>query len=58
MNISIPTGGENSPKKELPTGKTQSTIREPTQIEERAYLDHLNKEIKETTALNPVDYLP
>ena len=58
MNISIPTGGEKLPTKEAPKGKNPSTTREPTQTEERANLEHLDKEIKDTTPLNPIEFLP
>ena len=57
MNISIPTGEGNPPTKKPPTGKTPSTTREPTQTEERANLEHPDK-IKETTPLNPTEFLP
>ena len=33
-------------------------MREPTQTEERANLEHPDKEIKETTPLNPTEFLP
>ena len=49
MGIIILAGGEKSPTKELPKGKNQSTRREPTQTEERANLEHPDKDIKETT---------
>ena len=58
MNISIPAGGEKSPKKEPPKGKNPSTTREPTQAEERANLERPDKEIKETTPLNHTEILP
>ena len=34
------------------------TIREPTQMEERATLEHPHKEIKESISLNPIELLP
>ena len=58
MNITIPAGGENPPTKEPPTGKNPSTTREPTQTEERANLEHPDKKTKETTPLNPIEFLP
>ena len=59
MNISMPAGGEKPPKKERPKGKNSSTMREPTQTEERANLESPDKEeIKETTPLNPTEFLP
>ena len=58
VNISIPTGGENPPIKEAQKGKNPSAIREPTQTEERANLEHPDKEIKETTPLNLIEFLP
>ena len=58
MNISIPTGGENPPTKEALTGKNPSTTRKPTQTEERENLEQSDKEIKETTPLNPTEFQP
>ena len=58
VKINIHAGGENPPTKEPPTGKNPSTTREPTQTEERANLEHTDKEIKETTPLNPTKFLP
>ena len=58
MNISISAGGEKPPKKERPKGKNSSTMREPTQTEERANLERPDKEIKEITPLNPIEFLP
>ena len=57
-NISIPAGGEKPPTKESPKGKNPSTTRQPTQTEERANLEHPDKEIKETVPLNPIEFLP
>ena len=57
MNITIPAGGENPPTKEPTKGKNPSTMREPTQTEERANLEHPDKEVKETTPLNPIEFL-
>ena len=55
----MPAGGEKPPKKERPKGKNSSTMREPTQTEERANLESPDKEeIKETTPLNPTEFLP
>ena len=56
MNIRKLAGGDNPPTKEPPTGKDQ-TIRHPTQMEERATLEHPDKEIKETTPLSPIELL-
>ena len=58
MNISIPEGREKPPTKEPPKGKNPSTIRGPTQTEDRANLECPDKEIKETTSLNPIEFLP
>ena len=58
MNTSKPTGGENPPKKEPPTGKTQVQQENPHKQEKRATLQHPDKEIKETTPLNPTEPLP
>ena len=58
MNTSIPARGENPPTKEPPIGKIPSTIREPTQTEESTNLEHPDKEIKRTTPLNPIEFLP
>ena len=55
MNISIPAGGEKPPTKEPPKGKNPSTTRKSTQTEERANLEHPDKEIKETTSLSPTE---
>ena len=49
MNISIPAGGEKSPKKEPPKGKNPSTTKKPTQREERANLECPDKEIRDHT---------
>ena len=57
-NISIPAGGEKTPTKEPPKAKNPSTTREPTQAEERANLERPDKEIKETTPLNLIEFLP
>ena len=38
--------------------KSSSTTREPTQMEERATLQHPDKEIKEAMPLNPIELLP
>ena len=57
VNTNIPTGGENPPTKEPPTDENSSTTREPTQTEERANVEHPDKEIKETTPLNPIQFL-
>ena len=51
-------GGEKPPTKEPPKGKNPSTTRVPTQTEERANLEHADKEIKETTPVNPIEFLP
>ena len=45
----MPAGGEKPPKKERPKGKNSSTMREPTQTEERANLQHPVKEIRDHT---------
>ena len=58
MNISIPAEGEKPPIKEPPKGTNPSTTREPTQTEERANLERPDKEIKETTPLNLIEFLP
>ena len=57
-NISIPAGGGKNPIKEPSTGTNPSTTREPTQTEERANLEHPDKKTKETTPLNPIEFLP
>ena len=57
MNISILAGGEKKTIKQPTKGKNPST-RQPTQTEERANLEHPDKEIKETTPLNPIEFLP
>ena len=57
MNISILAGGEKKTIKQPTKGKNPST-RQPTQTEERANLEHPDKEIKETTPLNPTEFLP
>ena len=57
-NISILAGGEKPPTKEPPKGKNPSTTREPIQTEERTNLECPEKEIKETTPLNPIEILP
>ena len=57
MNISISAGGEKPPSKEPPNGTNSSTTREPTQTEERANLEHPDKEIKENMPLNPIEFL-
>ena len=54
----MPSGGENPPTKESPKGKNPSTTRKSTQTEERANLEHPDKEIKETTPLNPTELSP
>ena len=56
-NIPINAGGEKPPMKEPPKGKNTST-REPTQTEGRTNLDHPDKEIKEITPLNHIEFLP
>ena len=56
-NISILAGGEKPPTEEPPKSKNEST-REPTQTEERAGLEHPDKESKETTPLNHTEFLP
>ena len=58
MNISLPAGGEKPPTKEPPKGKKPSTMKQSTQTEERANLDHPDKDIKETTPLNSIELLP
>ena len=58
MNTSIPARGEKPPTREPPKGKNPSTTREPTQTEKRASLEHPHKEMKETTPLNPIEFLP
>ena len=58
MNIIITLGGEKPPTKESPKGKNPSTTRQPTQTEERANLEHPDKEIKETAPLNHIEFLP
>ena len=40
-----------------PKGRKPSTTRVPTQTKERANLEHPDKEIKETTLLNPIEFL-
>ena len=57
-NSSIPAGGEKPPTKEPPKAKNPSTTTEPTQTEERANGEHPDKENKETTPLNPTEFLP
>ena len=57
MNISIPAGGDKPKTKEPPKGKNTSITREPTQTEERAKLEYPDKEIRETTPLNPTEFL-
>ena len=52
MNISLPAGGEKPPTKEPPKGKKPSTMKQSTQTEERANLEHPDKEIKEITPQN------
>ena len=47
MTISIPAGGEKNPIKEPSTGTNPSTTREPTQTEERANLEHPDKDIRD-----------
>ena len=49
VNISIPAGGEKTPTKEPSKGKHPSTMREPTQTEERANLERPDKEIRDYT---------
>ena len=49
MNISIPAGGEKPPIKEPPKGTNPSRTTEPTQTEERANLEHPDKEIRDHT---------
>ena len=56
--MSVSAGGQNPPTKEPPKGKIPSTTREPTQTEERANLEHTDKEIKETTPQNLIEFLP
>ena len=58
MNIRIPTGGENPPTKGPPKSKNPNTTRELTQTGERATQEHPDKEIKEATPLNPIEFLP
>ena len=57
MNINIPVARENPPTKETPTGKNQSTIRESTETKGRATPKHPDKDIKETTPLNLIEFL-
>ena len=57
VHTNIPAEGENSPTKEPPMGENTSTTRQPTQTEERANLEHPDKEIKETAALIPTELL-
>ena len=57
-NISIPVGGEKPPTREPPKGKNPRKTTEPPQTEERANLEHPDKEIKETTPLKPIEFLP
>ena len=54
----MPAGGEKPPIKELPKGKNSTKTREPTQTVERANPEHPDKEIKETTPLNTIEFLP
>ena len=48
MNVSILAGREKPPTKDPPKGKNPSTPREPTQTEDRAKLEHPDKESKMT----------
>ena len=48
-NISILPGGEKPPTKEPPKGKNPSTTRDSTQTAQKANLECLDKEMKETT---------
>ena len=57
-NISIPARGKKPPTKEPPKGKNPSTTRELAQTEEKANLECPDEEIKETTPLNPIEFLP
>ena len=58
MNINIFAGREKKPTKEGPKGKNPSTMREPTQTEERASLERPHEEIKETIPLNSIEVHP
>ena len=58
VHTNKPTGGENPPKKEPPTGKTQVQQENPHKQEKRATLQHPDKEVKETTPLSPTELLP
>ena len=58
VNINIPARGEKPPIKETLKSTNPSTIRKPTQTEERATLEHPDKEIKEITSVNPIELLP
>ena len=58
VNTSIPAGGEKQPIKKPPKGTNPSTTREPTQTEGRTNLEYPDKEIKVTTPLNPIEFLP
>ena len=60
MNISILAREEqaHTQKNHTQKGKIPSTTRDPTQTEERAKLEHPDKEIQDTTPLNPIEFLP
>ena len=58
MNTNIPAERGNPSTKEPPTGKNPNTTREPTQTKESTTLENPDKEIKETTPLNPIEFLP
>ena len=49
VNTSIPAGGKKPPTKEPPKSKNPSTVREPTQTEERGNLECPDKEIRDHT---------
>ena len=53
MTTSKSTGGENPTTKKLPTGTTG----ELTQREDRATLEHPDKEIKKDAPLSPTELL-
>ena len=59
MNTSKPTGGENPPTKESPRGKPKYNKRAHSNEKKKpATLEHLDKEIKETTPLSPTEFHP
>ena len=57
MSTSKPSGGEDLPPKEPLTGKAQITQENPHK-EERATIEHPDREIKETVPQSPTELLP